>query len=206
MFVCKHISFPSWRRSLKACVSCGISIMLLVLLMAGPVYAAGEAPQNKVNPQQLPDSSFIYDTPIEDLANADSYYEGQIVQVRGEVIGDRIWEGPSHEYCWISLISIRDGQDETISVLMTPKQAKLIDTYGHYGARGTILQVKGVFHLVCKEHAGESDLHAIEVKVVEPGVVTPDVFDIKEFYPGIILVALGLGLTVMFWYLQERGK
>ena len=104
------------------------------------------------------------------------------------------------------MISIKDGQDETISVLMTPEQAKLIDTFGHYGTTGTILQVKGTFYLVCSEHSGESDLHASEVKVIEPGATHPDQFNLNDFIPGILLVSIGVVLTIAFWHLQERGK
>ena len=40
---------------------------------------ANEENENLINIQQLPDSSFIYDTSLEDLAGADSYYDGQTV-------------------------------------------------------------------------------------------------------------------------------
>ena len=45
-------------------------------------------PKNRVNPQQMPDSSFLYDTSIAELANADPYMNNQTVQVVGEAIGD----------------------------------------------------------------------------------------------------------------------
>ena len=198
--------FSKYQKSVVLALLCVVCSVVLLLGNTNEAFAVQEKGANEVNTQQLPDSSFIYDTPIEDLANADSYYDGQTVQVRGEAIGDRIWEGPSHKYCWISLISIKDGQDETISVLMTPEQAKLIDTFGHYGTTGTILQVKGTFHLVCSEHSGESDLHASEVKVIEPGATHPDQFNLNDFIPGILLVSIGVVLTIAFWHLQERGK
>ena len=58
--------------------------------------ARGEG-DNAVNTQQLPDSSFIYDTSIVDLSGADAYYDNQTVQVTGEVIGDSIRAGVSGE-------------------------------------------------------------------------------------------------------------
>lgn len=49
-----------------------------------------EDPNNKVYVNQLSDSSFLYETAIADLAEADSYYEGLTVLVKGEVVGDRV--------------------------------------------------------------------------------------------------------------------
>ena len=58
---------------------------------------------NRVYVNQLSDSSFLYDTSIADLSQADSYYEGQTVLVKGEVVGDRINDESNGDYCWITL-------------------------------------------------------------------------------------------------------
>ena len=46
--------------------------------------------ENIVDPTQRADNSFIYDTTIESLFAETSLYDGRMVQVVGEVIGDRI--------------------------------------------------------------------------------------------------------------------
>ena len=50
------------------------------------------APQdnNKVNPSQTPDNSFIYDTQISYLVESGTQFDTQTVQITGEVIGDLI--------------------------------------------------------------------------------------------------------------------
>ena len=60
-------------------------------------YAEGEA--NSVNTKQSQDTSFIYDTPISDLAEATAYYDNKTVQVEGEVIGDCIADEDDPDYC-----------------------------------------------------------------------------------------------------------
>ena len=45
---------------------------------------------NIVNVNQMPDSSFLYNTDIADLAGAESFHDTQTVQVTGEVVGDHI--------------------------------------------------------------------------------------------------------------------
>ena len=123
--------------------------------------SAGEAgqgdevdPANAIDPQLLPDSSFIYDTSIVDLAQADSYFDNQTVRVTGEVVGDRRASLGDAENCWITLTEPVFGENSTVEVYMSNEQASRIDTYGAYGRVGTILSVQGTFHLVCAEHEG----------------------------------------------------
>lgn len=159
---------------------------------------------NAVNTQQLPDSSFIYDTSIVDLSTADTYYDGQTVQVTGEVVGDKIADNLNEGYCWVVLSSENDSA--TISVYMSVESASKIDTYGQYGSVGTTLQVQGTYNLVCEEHDGLSDLHATSVTVVEPGKDVSDSFDFESFIPGIIVTAVGLAMMGIFYWLRERRR
>lgn len=133
-----------------------------------PVFGEGVNEDNLVNPQQKPDSSFIYDTAISDLQDADSYLNDQTVQVTGEVVGDRIRAEFDSGYCWIVLQGSDKGHSE-IPVFMSLDATAVIDTYGAYGRKGTTLQVRGTFHLICPEHEGLTDLHADAVTFVEKG-------------------------------------
>lgn len=159
---------------------------------------------NAVNVQQRPDSSFIYDTSIEDLSHADSYYDGQTVQVTGEAVGDEIRDSLGGAYRWVTLES--GEHDAYISVFMSKTQAERIDTFGEYGSTGTIVQVRGTYHLACQEHEGLSDLHVEEVTVVEEGREHPDSFDVAEFLPGLLLVCVGAALTGLYYFLRERQR
>ncbi len=190
------------------------------------------AQENEVDVSQLPDSSFIYDTSIIDLSTADSYYDKQTVQVTGEVIGDKILVDADDEHCWITLSASgsttmttllssaastastaqttaqlsKASSIATTTVYMTKTAAEKIDLYGKYGQKGTTLQVRGTFHLACAEHSGVSDIHAQVITVTQKGKVTPDVFDPVKFVPGISAIAIGLGLMVLFRWLQERQR
>lgn len=189
------------RRALAALV---LAMALTATLMPGSAFADDD--DNLVNPQQRPDSSFIYDTSIAALGNADAYYDNQTVQVVGEAIGDGIREGLDNRHRWITLAANEKDSTATVSVLMTAEQAAKIDTYGKYGTTGTKLQVRGTFHLVCTEHEGLTDLHADIVTVVEKGKHHEDEFDVNAFVPGAIATALGLALMGVFYYLRERQR
>lgn len=170
-----------------------------------PVFGEGVNEDNLVNPQQKPDSSFIYDTSIAALQEADSYLNNQTVQVTGEVVGDRIRAEFDPGYCWIVLQG-SDRAHSEIPVFMTMESTEVIDTYGAYGRKGTTLQVRGTFHLICPEHEGLTDLHADAVTFVEKGSVTEQPFDIGALLPGLVLVAIGFIMLIVFHQMREGQR
>ena len=170
-----------------------------------PVFGEDVSEDNLVNPQQKPDSSFIYDTSISALQGADSYLNDQTVQVTGEVIGDRIRAEFDPGYSWIVLQG-SDRVHSEIPVFMDTESTEIIDTYGAYGRKGTTLQVRGTFHLICPEHEGLTDLHADTVTFVEKGSVTEQPFDIGAFLPGLMLVAIGFIMLIVFHQMREGQR
>lgn len=197
---CFPVGALGWLRGALAALV--LAAALTATLVPSPAFADDD--ENLVNPQQRPDSSFIYDTSIVDLSGADAYYDNQTVQVTGEVIGDSIRAGVSGRHRWITLSS--QGDSATISVYMSNESASKIDTFGEYGTTGTILQVRGTFHLVCADHEGQSDLHAEAVTVIAPGERHPDEFDFNAFVPGIVVVVVGLVMLGVFYWLRERQR
>lgn len=222
------------RRAVDLALAATFAATLVASLMCPPLALADEssAQENEVDVSQLPDSSFIYDTSIIDLSTADSYYDKQTVQVTGEVIGDKILVDADDDHCWITLsasgsttvttllsstasTAVNAQTDAQISkassiatttVYMTKTAAEKIDLFGRYGQKGTTLQVRGTFHLACAEHSGVSDIHAQVITVTQKGKVAPDPFDPVKFVPGIIAIAVGLALMVLFRWLQERQR
>lgn len=170
-----------------------------------PVFSEDVNEDNLVNPQQKPDSSFIHDTSISALQGADSYLNDQTVQVTGEVIGDRIRAEFDPGYSWIVLQG-SDRVHSEIPVFMDTESTEIIDTYGAYGRKGTTLQVRGTFHLICPEHEGLTDLHADTVTFVEKGSVTEQPFDIGAFLPGLMLVAIGFIMLIVFHQMREGQR
>ncbi|MDO4182883.1 MAG: hypothetical protein Q4E12_04660 [Coriobacteriia bacterium] len=159
--------------------------------------------ENFVDPQQQPDSSFIYDTTITDLATADTYLEGQTVQVVGEVVGDRVQAEMDFDHMWLVLA---DADSTTISCYMDTKYASLVDTFGRYGQTGTQLQVRGAFNLSCTEHQGQTDIHVTYASIFAKGSVNQ--VDVKptDFLFGLVLVAIGLLMMGIFFVVRERSR
>lgn len=184
-----------------------ICASMLVFALAPAAFAESDSGNdNEVNILQTPDSTFLYDTSIYDLDNADASYQGQTVQVTGEVVGDSIIAEEDEGKHWITLDSTDSEKEGSISVLVDDSVLSAIDTYGEYGKTGTTLKVKGTFYLACPTHEGIIDIHADTVSVVERGKTTPEVFDINMFIPGIVACAIGAGLALLFRFLRERQR
>lgn len=191
--------------AVRAAVAVFAACVVLLGMLALPP-AAWADDENLVNPQQRPDSSFIYDTAISALNSADTYYDGQTVQVVGEAVGDVINADVGGSSKWINLSAKEQGVTYSIAVFMSETAASRIDTLGSYGKVGTTLQVRGTFHLVCPEHDGVTDIHANVVSVVDSGSEHPDAFSFEAFIPGIVAVVAGLVLMGVFYRLRERQR
>ena len=165
---------------------------------------------NLLDPTQRADNSFIYDTTIESLFDQASLYEGNTVQVVGEVVGDLIRaedEGEGgRELYWIMLTSTDLENKSSISVLLTAEQAKQIDHFGRYGIIGTTLQVRGTYHQACTEHQGLPDIHSTNSSPIARGVEKPDEFSLKRLLPGFIAILLGGILMGIYYFARERSR
>lgn len=175
------------------------------LVTPDPVFGTGVNKQNLMNPQQKPDSSFIYDTSIKALQEADPYLNDQTVQVTGEVVGDRIKAEFDPGFCWI-VLQANDGSYTEVPIFLDTALTEPIDTYGAYGRKGTTLQVRGTFHLACPDHEGLTDLHADTVNVVTKGYVSEQKFDLGAFLPGLLLVLAGLVMLLVFRQMREGQR
>ena len=164
-----------------------------------------DAEGNYVDPAQAADNSFIYDTSIASLAQEASFHDGQVVQIIGEVVGDRIAASEQGHY-WITIEAEEANDSSSISAYVTESQTEKIDRYGRYGVVGTRVQVRGVYHQACIDHDGLADIHVSTLEVVSPGSETPDTLVMREFLPGIILIAVGLALVALFRIVRERMR
>jgi hypothetical protein len=160
-----------------------------------------ESSGNKVNANQLPDGSFLYDVPISELVTADTFHDDQTVQIEGEVVGDFINDSSYPGYGWITLQEMGAENPSVVSVYLKKDLVSQVDSWGHYGQQGTTLQIRGTFHLSCHDHQGATDLHADTITVVATGQEKPVEVVSGVYTLAAILPIVGLILLV---YLRSR--
>ena len=177
------------------------TVLAAMLVFALPAWAEDD---NEVDTSLLPDSSFIYETSIYALQTSDSYYEGQTVQVTGEVVGDIVKAEDEEGHKWITVDALPDEQPATVQVYVSEDQAALIDTLGRFERTGTTVSVTGKFHLVCGQHDGLSDIHATSLAVQRQGSRHHTNFEFAPFVPALLLVAVGLSMLWMYRRKREE--
>ncbi|MCL1799722.1 MAG: hypothetical protein FWG23_08320 [Eggerthellaceae bacterium] len=143
---------------------------------------------------------------IAELAAGGSDFDGQAVWVVGEAVGDLVNAGSDKAFSWVLLTSLEEKSNIAVTVYMRQQDTEKVDRLGRYGIKGTTLRVEGTFHLVCPEHEGISDLHAVRVSVVEEGSQTKEAFDAGTFLPGAVVVTVGLALLGGYYLLRERRR
>ena len=211
------MSTPFARKSLAKTLMMLLFAAILAFAPAGVAFAEGEdvskeeVEHNFVNERQLPDGSFLYDTSIEELAGADSYYDGQRVVISGEVVGDRVRASVGSGCSWLTVYSLRNSAQKdyipsSIVIYVSDVLADSIDAYGRYGVRGSIIQVEGNFNLACVEHEGISDIHAQTLTVTQPGATVGEPFEISLFGAGAAALAAGVALMLLYRVLVERRR
>ena len=161
---------------------------------------------NTVNVAQLPDSSFLHNVPISELASADSFHDEQTVLVEGEVVGDLIRDESESDHCWITLQESDGESTSVVSVFIKRDLTSMIDSWGHYGQKGTTLQVDGVFHLTCPDHQGASDIHATTAAVVSSGEAVEMEPSSLVFTLSWIFPLCGLVLLIYFRRRNEQER
>ena len=182
-----------------------ICALLASTVIAPYAYAAtgdlGEAQVEAADIEALADEETYRELTVSELLESTDRLDGESVKFTGEVVG--------------SLVRASDGQvwanvlqgGETIGVLLDADDAEAIDACGSYGVRGTMIVVRGEYHLACSEHACEMEVHATGVTVKQEGHAIERGWSRKALATGAVLfAAAALIAAVRFAYRRFRGR
>ncbi|MCL2888933.1 MAG: hydrolase [Eggerthellaceae bacterium] len=189
-------------RTAPQCLKKITPLFLAALLLVGLFPPLASA----VSPNQPSSLGLIPEIHISDLSTAGASYNNKKIQLVGEAVGDLIYADLARENCWVLLSSLDPQSNDSISIFMSRDEAAKIDTFGRYQSQGTTLRIVGVFHLVCPDHDGLSDIHAEEVIVLVPGITTTEPFSWQTFIPGGITVLVGLAFLSAYYWARERRR
>jgi hypothetical protein len=184
-----------------------LAALLFMALAAVPAFGA-EAPIPKNDPTsgQLIERQNVPGDPTKGL-----YYNGKTVTFTGEAIGEVMVRG---DYAWVHLnddaymeLNVEEGAklggyNSGMAVWIPSPLTVPIDTYGDYKHEGSIVQISGTFNAACKEHGGDTDIHATTLSVIRPGHVVDDPIPTWKAVLAVALAALAAGL---FW-LEHRTR
>ena len=98
------------------------------------------------------------------LSQANPELDGTEVRFVGEAIGETLRADDQSR--WVNVLD--DGV--AIGVVAPTGMLDVIDGFGVYSRRGTLVEVTGVFNVACPQHGGDLDVHASEIRALEPSV------------------------------------
>ena len=183
-------------------------VFALATLLGGPsaiAYAQDTFPPNKPDSAELVDRQNVPGDVTEGL-----FWNGKTITFHGEAIGEVMVRG---DYAWIHLnddsYMVRNveegaklgGYNSGMAVWIPASLTGQIDTYGDYQHEGSIVEVDGVFNGACKEHGGDTDIHARSLRLLRAGHA---VVDPVPGWKAALALALLATAALLFWL--ERGS
>jgi len=148
---------------------------------------------------------------IVDLIENMKKYNGEVVTIEGEAIGDIMVRG---DYAWITVNddaysrkSLEEGgefvgmSNAGIGVWLPKGDTETIGILGGYKNKGARVSVTGVFNRACHEHGGDTDIHAQRIGLVGKGYR----FDHPLAY-GQLFAAIALAAACAFLWNVRRNR
>lgn len=148
----------------------------------------------------------------EELLAESAEYDGSLVEVEGELVGDYGFR--TDGYMWTQLNDDsyarralvdggpRSGANIGIGVRMPHALATDLDPVGGYRLEGPLVRLVGVWRHHDPGRGGESYLDVISLTVVEPGRRLEEGPDWSVFIAGSVLIAGTFGL----WWRRRRDE
>jgi len=156
-----------------------LTVVVLAVLIVAPVPAsAGQPPLSSTT--ELVEDSYKWD--------------GKTVSFKGEVLQDLMVR---KDGTWMNL---SDGNNTAMGVFV-PKDVAMpvISHVEDYRTVGDVVLITGVFHRVCVQHEGETDIHAVSVTVLTLGSTKANPIHLDRVVWFAVLAGL-LGLVMWLYY------
>jgi hypothetical protein len=136
---------------------------------------------------------------ISQLIEKAKEFDGQIVTIKGEAIGDLM---KRRDGAWLN---VSDGTAIGIFFEKNKIEAPSLKYLGNYQNTGDQLEVTGVFNKSCLYHQGELDIHCVSVKVLVPGKSIAHPIS-KKKVELVLALLVGFGVVSFLAYINQLKK
>lgn len=137
-------------------------------------------------------------TPAE-VIEIDRELDGTYIELQGEAIGEALRADSTH--VWVNVL----GGGMAVGVYVPEETAEAIDVYGDHRHDGDTVWVGGTVNVACDQHAGEFDVHAVNLEVVAHGNARETPIQPWKAIVGVVGIALFFGEWRLYNYLKERS-
>lgn len=133
---------------------------------------------------------------LKEILSSSAKFDGEIVEVEGEVIGDLIKD---KDGAWINILS----ENNNIGIFSSDSRLdKAINFWGSYKENGDIVKIRGRFYNRCRRHQ-ERDIHAESITVVKKGSFRND--SVAPYKIRLAVISFIICLTTAVVYFIKIG-
>lgn len=133
---------------------------------------------------------------LSDIVEKASSYDGTIVAIEGEIVGDVMARG---DHSWINILD----SGTAVGIWADNDRLPEIAYLGNYDAIGDRVYITGIMHRACPEHGGDLDIHAETIVLVKKGIPISHPLDLTRLCAAIAFSLSGILLAVLW---RKRGR
>lgn len=133
------------------------------------------------------------------LLNNTFGYDGMEVVYFGEAVGDVMKRG---DYGWVN---VYDGT-YAVGVYAPSHLLEELRVLGDYSHKGDMIEVTGVFHRACREHGGDMDIHAREVRLIANGYSLEHPISMSKLSFTLMLLGVNILLLIVLNRIKNGNK
>lgn len=138
-------------------------------------------------------------TEINNLVNNMNTFDGQVVSIEGEAIGEAMNRGA---YSWIN---VNDGTNALGIWLPTP-EAERITTFGDYKHKGDMVRISGIFLKDSPEHGGDIEIDCSSLEIIKKGHSVDEELTNVKVITATLLFSIALMLTYAYFRIVRKAK
>lgn len=138
-------------------------------------------------------------TEINSLVNNMSAFDGQIVTIEGEAIGEAMNRGT---YSWIN---INDGTN-ALGIWLPSSDAETITTFGDYKHTGDRVRISGIFSKNSSKHGGDIEIDCSSLEIIKRGQLIDEPLTNVKIITATLLFSLALMLTYAYFRVVQKTK
>ena len=138
-------------------------------------------------------------TDINKLVNNMNAFDGKVVTIEGEPIGEAMNRGT---YSWIN---VNDGTN-ALGIWLASPDAERIKTFGDYKHTGDIVRISGVFLKNSPEHGGDVEIDCSSLEIIKKGHTVGEQLTNVKILTATLLFSIALTLTYAYFRIVQKTK
>ena len=138
-------------------------------------------------------------TEINKLVSNMNAFDGQVVTIEGETIGEAMNRG---NHSWIN---VSDGTN-ALGIWLTSSEAERITSFGDYKHKGDTVRISGIFSKNSPEHGGDVEIDCSSFEIIKKGHTVDEEFTNAKIITATLLFSIAFMLTYAYFHVVQKTK